>query len=76
MDLFGGLEALCLAAGQRRPIQITRLRPGREYAQLGARQTILTGLHGSGGSGVLTTEPALWFRDSQFLMTYSPFTKE
>lgn len=48
----------------------------RFYAQIGPCSTILGGASGLGSPGSLKTVRFLWFRDSQFLLTYSPFTKE
>ena len=73
MDLFGGLEALRVAAaGPRRTI--TTLRPGRGYvARAGTPSTLLTGLY--------APEPCrpgeqAWFRNRGFGAFSSPPEKE
>jgi hypothetical protein len=48
----------------------------RYYAHVGPRVTILGGSSGLGELDPLNTRTQLWFRDGQFLFTYSPFTKE
>jgi len=52
------------------------LRADRCYAHGGPQSTILGGSNSLIGLGPLKTVRFLWFRDSQFLLTYSPFTKE
>jgi len=65
-------------AGQDTAIpSVPHVREGdRLYAHFGPRSTILGGSSYVGGFGRLTTRMSLWFRDGQFLFTYSSFTKE
>ena len=53
-----------------------RLGENRLYAHIGPRATTLVGPSGSGTVDQKTARQQLWFRDSQFLFTHSPFTKE
>ena len=50
-----------------------RLGEHRLYANLGPLATIIGGPSARTQS---TAHTRLWFRDSQFLITHSPFTKE
>ena len=40
------------------------------------QSTILGGPSGLSGLGQMNARPRVWFRDRQFLFTYSPYTKE
>ena len=48
----------------------------RGYTHVGQHSTILAGPSSLSRLGHRTTETYLWFRDGQFLFTFSPFTKE
>lgn len=73
MGSTAALGAPSVKAGQpdQRRIGATRL-----YAHLGPMSTILGGPGSLGGLDRKTVRQQVWFRDSQFLFTFSPFTKE
>ena len=53
-----------------------RLGENRLYAHIGPPSTVI-GVPSRGGTlDQLSARQQLWFRDSQFLFTHSPFTKE
>ena len=72
---MGATAAIATLAGRGKATQSDQHRLGehRLYTHLGPLATII----GGPSRGIqTTTHTQLWFRDSQFLFTHLPFTKE
>lgn len=75
MGATAAIGALVSQSPARQPDQHV-LGDSRCYAQMGPPSTIIGGPSRGGTLDQLSARQQLWFRDSQFLFTYSPFTKE